>query len=235
MNTCAKKMAFLTALCLTESWTKNLHRGHPCCTGRADTACRRVGGRVASRGGVVAVVAEPVVLPASFFLPNTMIFLLGVSARDLSLYMCGELRRLREGAHVILGDAGFRKANFLCPLIRKEVAELTPQQQHDYKSLEFALAQSRTVVEQVFVHLKNAWVVFKKPPGSARDSQAVREGGGGNHYSGPHFIRRFVSISILFTITFPHHQSRSPFPAALTGHRGHFAVVPAQISFPPGL
>ena len=123
-----------------------------------------------------------------------MIFLLGVSARDLSLYMCGEIRRLREGAHAILGDAGFRKANFLCPLIRKEVAELTPQQQHDYKSLEFALAQSRTVVEQVFAHLKNAWV-FKKPPGSARDSQAVREGGGGgNHYSGPHFICKEVCI-----------------------------------------
>ena len=120
----AQKMVFLTALPLTEFWTKNLHRGHTCCTGRADTARRRVGGRVVSRGGVVAVVAEPVVLPTSFFLPNPVFFLLGVSARDLSLYMCGELRRLWEGAHVILGDAGFRKANFLCPLIRKEVANL---------------------------------------------------------------------------------------------------------------
>ena len=83
--------------------------------------------------------------------------------RHSSLYLYPDLGKLREGVHVIMGDAGFSRRHFLCPLNRREAAELSPQAQLDYKALEFALAQARTVVEQTFAHIKGAWAVFKKP------------------------------------------------------------------------
>ena len=83
--------------------------------------------------------------------------------RQSRLRVLRALGKMRQGTHNILGDAGFSRNDFLVPFNRREVGLLSEQQKVWYKDLEFALAQSRTVVEQVFAHLKNAWGVFKKP------------------------------------------------------------------------